>query len=123
MDLQLSQGLTFLAWTSTSFLIVVGIFFVKLLFDCSKLLKNIDKNVVIVQNELEPIVKNISETTTTINNIVQTANGKISKFSNIYDKATDVVVNTVSKASAVSGTLLKYAFKGLCSSFKYFTKK
>lgn len=123
MDSQLSQGLTFLAWTSTSFLIVVGIFFVKLLFDCSKLLKNIDKNVVIVQNELEPIVKNISETTTTINNIVQTANGKISKFSNIYDKATDVVVNTVSKASAVSGTLLKYAFKGLCSSFKYFTKK
>lgn len=123
MDSQLSQGLTFLAWTSTSFLIVVGIFFVKLLFDCSKLLKNIDKNVVIVQDELEPIVKNISETTTTINNIVQTANGKISKFSNIYDKATDVVVNTVSKASAVSGTLLKYAFKGLCSSFKYFTKK
>lgn len=123
MDSQLSQGLTFLAWTSTSFLIVVGIFFVKLLFDCSKLLKNIDKNVVIVQNELEPIVKNISETTTTINNIVQTANGKISKFSNIYDKATDVVVNTISKASAVSGTLLKYAFKGLCSSFKYFTKK
>ena len=83
MDLQLSQGLTFLAWTSTGLLIVVGIFLVKLLFDCSKLLKNIDKNVVIVQNELEPIVKNISETTTTINNIVQTANGKISKFSNI----------------------------------------
>lgn len=123
MDSQLSQGLTFLAWAGSCFLVVVGIFLVKLMFDCSKLLRNIDKNVLIVQNELEPIVKNISETTTTINDIVQTANGKISKFSNIYDKATDVVVNTVSKASAVSGTLLKYAFKGLCSSFKYFTKK
>lgn len=123
MDLQLSNGLTFLAWSGAVFLIVVGVFIVKVLFDLSKLVKSINKNVDIVQSELEPIVKNISETTGTINEIVQSTNGKISKLSNIYDKTTDAVVNVVTKASAMSGTLLKYAFKGLCSSFKYFAKK
>ena len=123
MDLHLSQGLTFLAWSTAVCLIVVGVFVVKLLCDLSKLVKNIDKNVVIVQSELEPIVKNVSETTSTINQIVQTTNGKFTKLSNIYDKASDVIINTVTKASALSGTVLKYVFKGLCSSFKYFVKK
>lgn len=123
MDSQLTQGLTFLAWSGAIFLIVIGVFVVKLIFDLSRLLKNIDKNVVIVQSELEPIVKNISETTTTINDMVQSTNGKINKISNIYDKASDAVVNTLTKASAVSGTLLKFALKGLCRSFKYFAKK
>ncbi len=123
MDIQLTQGLTFLAWSGAIFLIVVGVFVVKLLFDLSRLLKNIDKNVVIVQSELEPIVKNISETTTTINEMVQSTNGKITKISNIYDKASDAVVNTLTKASAVSGTVLKFALKGLCRSFKYLAKK
>lgn len=123
MDLQLSNGLTFLAWSGAVFLLVVGVFIVKVLFDLSKLVKSINKNVDIVQSELEPIVKNISETTGTINEIVQSTGGKISKLSNIYDKATDAIVNTVSKASAMSGTVLRYGFKALCSSFKYFVKK
>lgn len=123
MDLQLSNGLTFLAWSGAGFLIVIGVFIAKVLFDLSKLVNSINKNVEIVQSELEPIVKNISETTGTINDIVQTTNSKISRLSNIYDKATDALVNTVTKASAVSGTVLRYAFKGLCSSIKYFAKK
>lgn len=123
MDLQLSNGLTFLAWSGAGFLIVIGIFVAKVLFDLSKLVNSINKNVEIVQSELKPIVKNISETTTTINDIVQTTNSKISKLSNVYDKATDVVINVVTKVSAMSGTALKYAFKGLCSSIKYFAKK
>lgn len=123
METQLAQGLTFLAWSSAGFLIIVGIFIVKVLFDASKLLKSLDKNVTIIQSELEPIVKNISETTGTINDMVQSTGKKVSKLTNLYDKATDVVVATVSKASAISGTVLKYALKGALASFKYMLKK
>ena len=52
MDAQLSQGLTFLAWTSGIFLIVVGIFVIKLLFDLSRLTCNMNKSAEIVKNEI-----------------------------------------------------------------------
>lgn len=123
MDTQLAHGLTFLAWSGGLFLVVVGGFIVKVLFDLAKLLRSINKNVDIVQSELEPIVKNVSEATTTINDIVQSTGEKINKISGVYDKASDVVVNTITKASAMSGTVLKYVFKGICSSVKYFVKK
>ena len=119
METQLAQGLTFLAWTTAVFLIVIGVFVVKVLIDLSKLFTNVNKSVTIVQSELEPIVSNISETTETVNKLVQTVGGRINKLSEMYDRATDAVINTVSK----SGTLLKYVFKGICSSFKFFTKK
>ena len=123
MDTQLSQGLTFLAWTGGGFLIIVGIFVVKLLFDLSKLTQSLNKSADIVQSELEPIMKNLGETATTINTIVQTTNTKVGMVTEAYDKASKVVISALSKASAVSGVVLKEVAKGLFAGFKMLLNK
>lgn len=118
MDTQLAQGLTFLTWTTASFLIVVGIFVVKLLFDLSKLTCNLNKSAEIVKTEIEPIMKNVGETTATINKLVQSTDKKIGKFSETYDKITGIVMKSVTKASALSGFFAKTVLKGLFSALK-----
>lgn len=118
MDAQLSQGLTFLAWTSGIFLIVVGIFVIKLLFDLSRLTCNMNKSAEIVKNEIKPILKNVGESAATINKMVQTTDKKVGKFTETYDKISNIVIKSVTKASAVSGFFLKTACKGLFSVLK-----
>lgn len=124
MDTQLAQGLTFLAWSGCGFLIIVGIFLAKLLFDLSRLTTSIRKSADIVKTELEPIMKNLSETTTTVNRLVQTTDKKVGKISEIYDKVSDVTINAVTKVSKVSGVVFKEVFKGIYSGVKnLITKK
>lgn len=117
MDAELSQGLTFLVWTSGIFLIIVGIFVVKLLFDLSGLTVSLKKSADIVQTELEPIMKNVNDSTTTINRIVQDTDKRVSKITGLYDRVSDVISQSVSKASVLGGILAKKAFKGLFSRF------
>ena len=120
MDTELSQGLTFLAWTSSIFLIVIGVFATKLLFDLSRLTVSVKKSADIVQEELEPIMKNVSATTTTLNDFVQTTNKKVGKLTEAYDKASEIFLKTLSK----SGVVLKEIAKGLYAGFKsIITKK
>lgn len=124
MDTELSQGLTFLAWTSSIFLIVIGVFATKLLFDLSRLTVSVKKSADIVQEELEPIMKNVSATTTTLNDFVQTTNKKVGKLTEAYDKASEIFLKTLSKAAEASGVVLKEIAKGLYAGFKsIITKK
>lgn len=124
MDTQLAQGLTFLAWSGCGFLIIVGLFLAKLLFDLSRLIISVRKSADIVKTELEPIMKNLSETTTTVNRLVQTTDKKVGKISEIYDKVSDVTINAVTKVSKVSGVVFKEVFKGIYSGVKnLITKK
>ena len=118
MDTELAKGLTFLAWTGAGFLIVIGVFTAKLLFDLSRLTISIKKSSDIVQNELEPIMKNVGAAASTINNIVQTTNKKVGKLTEIYDNVSDVVINTVKKVTTVSGYALKEIAKGIFAGFK-----
>lgn len=118
MDTELAKGLTFLAWTGAGFLIVIGVFTAKLLFDLSRLTISIKKSSDIVQNELEPIMKNVGAAASTINNIVQTTNKKVGKLTEIYDNVSDIVINTVKKVTTVSGYALKEIAKGIFAGFK-----
>lgn len=124
MDTELSQGLTFLTWAAAGFIIVIGVFLAKLLFDLSRLTLSIKKSTDIVHTELSPIMKNLNETSNTINTFVQATNKKVGKITEAYDKASEIVSNTVSKAAEVSGIVLKELGKGLLSGFKMmFNKK
>ena len=118
MDTELAKGLTFLAWTGAGFLIVIGVFTAKLLFDLSRLTISIKKSSDIVQNELEPIMKNVGAAASTINSIVQTTNKKVGKLTEIYDNVSDIVINTVKKVTTVSGYALKEIAKGIFAGFK-----
>lgn len=123
MDTELSQGLTFLAWSSGVFLIVIGLFTAKLLFDLSRLANSTRKTTDILHKELAPIMKNVAETTTTINNLVQSTNKKMDKLSDIYDKATDIVINVVTTTSSALGLVFKEGGKLLFSALKSMIKQ
>ncbi|MCM1265743.1 MAG: hypothetical protein NC200_06045 [Candidatus Gastranaerophilales bacterium] len=118
METELTQGLTFLTWTTAGFLIIVGVFVVKLLFDLSRLTCNLNKSAKIVHTELEPILKNVGESAATINKFVQYTDKKVGKFTETYDKVSSLVIKSVTKASALSGLFAKTVLKGLFSALK-----
>ena len=118
MSTELLQALTFLAWSGGIFLIIVGIFVAKLLFDLSGLTVSLKKSADIVHTELAPIMKNVKETTTTVNDIVQSTNNRVAKINEVYDKASEIVVSALSKASSVAGFALKELGKGIYAGFK-----
>ena len=123
METQLTQSLTFLAWTGSGFLIVVGLFIVKLLFDLSRLMVSLNKSADIIKTELDPIMKNLSQTVTTVNKLVQTTDKKVGKVTEIYDKVSDAAMNVLAKVTSVSGAVAKELFRGFYSGFKRFISK
>lgn len=122
MDAQLATGLTFLSWTSSVLLLIVGIFALKLIIDLSVLIRNLNKSAKIINNEIEPIMKNINESTTAINDVVKSVGGKVEKINKTYDKISDIVLGAASKATTLSGVFVKSLLKGFYSVFKKFTK-
>ncbi len=113
----LYQGLTFLAWTSAGFLIIVGLFLIKVLFDLSSLLKLMKQTADIVKTSAKPIFSDVTESVSIITKYVKKADTNISKFNNISGKVSKIVISMISKTSAISGVVLKGIFS-LVKSFK-----
>lgn len=122
MDIQLTQGLTFLAWTSVAFLVLIGLFLIRFLLNLSRLINNINKSAEIIKQEIEPILKNIGESAETINRIVQDTDKKVGKFAEAYDKVSNIVIASVTRASALSGIVIKTVLKGICIILKRLLK-
>ena len=66
---QLYNGLTFLSYATGIIIILVGIMLAKVLFDLSKLTRNIDETTTIVKTELEPTLKNVNKSVEIISGI------------------------------------------------------
>ncbi len=113
------HGLTFLAWTSAGFLIIVGLFLVKVLFDLSSLLTKMNQTADIVKNSAKPIFADITESVNIINKYVKKADSGLTKFNNLSGKASKIVIALISKTSAISGIIAK----GIWSMIKSFKKK
>lgn len=112
----LYQGLTFLAWTSVVFLIVIGVFLVKVLFDFSKLLTVINQTATLVRDSAEPILEDVTESVKIINGLVKITEENVNKFRNLSSKTSKILLGVFSKASAVTGVVAKGVF-GLIKSF------
>ena len=67
---QLYQGLTFLSYATGVIVILVGVMLAKVLFDLSRLTKNIDETTTIVKTELEPTLKNINKSVEIVSGII-----------------------------------------------------
>lgn len=115
----LYQGLTFLAWTSVVFLIVVGVFIVKVLFDFSKLIELVNQTAALVKSSAEPILTDVTESVSIINRLVKRTENNVDRFKNLSGKASKVVIAMISKTSVLSGIVAK----GLCSLIKTLIKK
>ena len=117
---ELYQGLTFLSYATGIIVILVGVMLVKVLFDISKLTKNIDETTTIVKTELEPTLKNINKS-------VEIVSGMIIKTDESIQKVRDFIAKTPLKLvglfSKLTGKAARGFFSGLCSAFKMFAKK
>jgi len=115
----LYQGLTFLAWTSVVFLVVIGIFLAKVLFDLSKLIGIFNQTASLVRDSAEPILADVTEAVSIINSLVKRTENNVNKFKNLSSKASKFLLTGLSKATALSGVVAK----GLFSLVKSFFKK
>lgn len=117
---QLYQGLTFLAYATGVIVILVGAMIVKVLFDVSKLTRNIDETTTIVKTELEPTLKNINKSVEIVSGIVIKTDASIQRIRDFISKTPLKLIGQISK---ISGKATKGFFGGLCSAFKMFAKK
>jgi len=116
----LYQGLTFLAYATGIIIILVGIMLAKVLFDLSKLTRNIDETATIVKDELEPTLKNVNKSVEIISGVIIKADEGVQKVRTFLSKTPLKLVGSVSK---LTGKAAKGFFTGLCSAFKMFSKK
>ena len=117
---QLYQGLTFLSYSTGVIVILVGVMLVKVLFDVSKLTRNIDETTTIVKTELEPTLKNINKSVEIVSGIIiKTDEG----FKKVKDFISKTPLKLVGQLSKLTGKATRSFFGGLCSAFKMFSKK
>ena len=117
---QLYNGLTFLSYATGIIVILVGVMLAKVLFDLSRLTKNIDETTTIVKTELEPTLKNINKSVEIVSGIIIKTDEGFKKVKNFISKTPLKLVGQLSK---LTGKAAKGFFGGLCTAFKTFSKK
>ena len=117
---QLYNGLTFLSYATGVIVILVGVMLTKVLFDVSRLTKNIDETTTIVKTELEPTLKNINKSVEIVSGIIIKTDEGFKKVKGFISKTPLKLVGQLSK---LTGKAAKGFFGGLCTAFKTFSKK
>ena len=117
---QLYQSLTFLAYSTGVIIILAGVMLIKVLFDLSKLAKNVNETATIVKTELEPTLKNINKSVEIVGGIIIKTDEGVNKIREIIKNSP---LNILGKLTSITGTVAKGFASGLCSAFKFFAKK
>ena len=117
---ELYQGLTFLSYATGVIVVLVGVMLVKVLFDISKLTRNIDETATIIKTELEPTLKNLNKSVEIVSGLIIKTDENIQKVRTFLSKTPLKLVGQISR---FSGKAAKGFFGGLCSAFKMFAKK
>lgn len=116
----LYQSLTFLSYSTGVIVLLVGIMLVKVLYDVSKLTRNIDETTTIIKTELEPTLKNINKSVEIVSGVIIKTDESIQKIRKFISKTPLKLFGQFSK---LTGKAAKGFFGGLCSAFKMFSKK
>ena len=117
---QLYQGLTFLAYATGIIVIIVGIMLVKVLFDLSKLTKNINDVTEAVKEELVPTLKNVNKSVEIVSGIILKADVGVNKIKNFIANSP---LKILTRLSSLTGTITKGFLGGLFAGLKTFGKK
>lgn len=117
---QLYQSLTFLSYATGVIIIIVGVMLTVVLFDLSKLTKNLNETTDIVKAELVPTLKNVNKSVEILSGIIIKADAGISK---VRDFVTKSPLAILGKLGSASGTIAKGFFSGLKTAIKIFSKK
>ena len=114
MTHEVSVSLTVLICVTIVVLLVVAVFLIKLLFDLSKLAQTAQSTSEVIQNELEPTLKELREAAGSLKNIASSADSNISGLKNAVTNAFDT--------SFQLGTKLKGLLGGFVSGLSCFLK-
>ena len=80
---QLNVSLTFLAYATGVIIIIVGGMLTKVLYDMSKLTRNVDDTVTIAKTELEPTLKNINKSVEIVSGVIVKTDESLKKAQSI----------------------------------------
>ena len=117
---QLYHSLTFLAYATGVIVILAGGMLVKVLFDLSKLTRNVNETAEIVKEELTPTLKNINKSVEIVSGIIIKTDEGVNKVKDFIKKTP---LNLLCKLSSATGTVAKGFMSGLGTAFKFFVKK
>lgn len=117
------QSITFLAYVTGFFAILVGGFLVKLIIDLSGLAKNIDATTTVIRTELQPTIVELNESLHLLNEFMKSTDDGIDKVKNTVGEFLGISANAFTKAKALSGSLAKGVLKGFSSVMGVFCKK
>ena len=118
--MQLYQGLTFLAYSTGIIVILVGAMLVKVLFDISKLTKNIDETATMIKTELVPTLKNINKSVEIVSGVIIKADATVNRVKDWVKKSP---LKFIPKLSALTSTVSHGFWSGISAAFKIFSKK
>ncbi len=121
MSIELSQvvlnhGLTFLAVSTGIVVIVIAVYLVKLLKDLSVLAKNVNETSILMNTELKPTLKELSETMRSINSLVQSTDEGVGNVKTSIE-------NAFTKTKSLSESVLGGFIKGFTTIYSLFNRK
>lgn len=122
-QIALNHGLTFLAVATGIIVVIVGGFLAKLVFDFSKLTKNLDETTSIVKSELEPTLQEVNNALKSINSIAQNADKQVDSLSKVVENVLGVSAVAFARAKKLSGGIVKGLLQGLITLTKMCIKK
>jgi len=94
LSLTLQQPLEFLIYTSIIFMIIIGVFLIKLLIDLSGLVNTAQSFLQVTQKELEPAISELKQTLTSINNVSSNITNQFSGMNSGLQKGAKAFVET-----------------------------
>ena len=118
MDSTVQIGLVVLIYTTAILLVLVGIFLIKLLYTSNKLAKVLSKTSEMINQELEPTLKELKETLGAVNSITKNANKRMEQISGAFDKVMSVPFRVGQKMRGLLGGLVE----GVSAGIKLFRK-
>lgn len=117
---ELYKGLTFLAYASGIIIIIIGIMLTVVLFNITKLTKNINETTTLIKTELEPTLKNVRQSVEIVSSVIIKTNDGINKAKEFLSKTPLKLLGQFAK---ITGKATKGFFAGLHSAYKIFSKK
>ena len=117
---QLNNSLMFLAYATGVIILLVGAMLTKVLYDVSKLTRNVDDTVTIAKTELEPTLKNINKSVEIVSGIVIKTDENMKKVKNFISKTPLKLIGNISKLTSKAS---RGFWTGLSAALKLFSKK
>lgn len=119
MSTMLELGVLLLIFVAMLFLILIGIYLIKLIIDVNKLTNNLNDTTCMVKKEIEPILGELKTTMINLNTVAKTADNQIGSIKRVLATIFGVSGLFFGGMGKVSGGFLK----GLMQGLKTFSKK